>query len=346
MSAVVALPTEQTCAVWYGGSELKVERRALPASLSPHEVLVEVALCGVCGTDVHILDGEFPMYNPPRVLGHEFSGVVRAVGSAVTQIGIGDRVAVDPSLGCGTCFFCRESLPYMCAKRTSIHGGFGEYTIAPEGAVYQVPDGVSLEAAALSEPLSCCLHTINRAQIRGGDRVAIIGAGIIGLLLLQLAKRSGAARVLVSDPTPHRREMALRLGADVAVDPLATDVVTAAHEMTSDLGVDVALEAVGSAPTVRDALSVVRRGGTVVVMGVASPTAEVSIKPYELFDRELTIKGSFIRSLDEFRRTVELLPLLELDSLITEVFPLSQAPQALDNVRARKGIKTAIRPGG
>src|SRR5919197_132054 len=106
MSAVVALPTEQTCAVWHGGAELQVERRALPASLGAHEVLVEVALCGVCGTDVHILDGEFPMYKPPRVLGHEFSGTVRAIGSDVTRVLIGQQVAVEPSIPCGVCFFC------------------------------------------------------------------------------------------------------------------------------------------------------------------------------------------------------------------------------------------------
>src|SRR6185437_7382450 len=139
-------PAEQTCAVWYGGNELRVERRAIEP-LGPTQALIEVALCGVCGTDVHILDGEFPMYNAPRVLGHEFSGTVRAVGSAVTRVAVGDRVAVEPSLPCGVCFFCLESLPYMCQSRTSFHGGFGEYTIAPAGALSPLPAGVSLEAA-------------------------------------------------------------------------------------------------------------------------------------------------------------------------------------------------------
>jgi L-iditol 2-dehydrogenase len=179
--------------------------------------------------------------------------------------------------------------------------------------------------------------------MRPGDRVAIVGAGIIGLLLLQLARRAGAARILVSDPAAHRRETAQRLGADVVVDPLATDVAAAGRDMTGGLGVDIALEAVGSVQTVRDCLALPRRGGTAVVMGVAPPTAEVPLRPYELFDRELTIKGSFIRAY-EFRRTVELLPLLELDSLITDIYPLTQAAEALENVRQRQGIKTAIRP--
>ena len=342
VSDAVVTPAEQTCAVWHGGAELRLERMAVPP-LGPRDVLVEVALCGVCGTDVHILDGEFPMYKPPRVLGHEFSGTVRALGSAVTAVAVGDPVAVEPSVPCGACFFCYEGLPYMCARRTSFHGGFGEYTVAPEAALFPLPAGVSLAAAALSEPLSCCLHTINRAAIKPADRVAIVGAGIIGLLLLQLARRAGASRVMVSDPAAHRRETAKRLGADVVVDPTSEDIVAAGRDISGGYGVDVALEAVGSEQTVRDAIALPRRGGTVVVMGVASPKAEVAIKPYELFDRELTIRGSFIRAY-EFRRTVELLPFLELEPLISDVFPLSQAPAALENVRARRGIKTAIRP--
>jgi 2-desacetyl-2-hydroxyethyl bacteriochlorophyllide A dehydrogenase len=342
MSVATVTPTEQTAAVWHGGAEVLIERVPIPP-LGPRDVLVEVALCGVCGTDVHILDGEFPMYNPPRVLGHEFSGTVRSVGSAVTNVGPGDRVAVEPSVPCGACFFCHESLPYMCAQRTSFHGGFGEYTVGPAAAMFPLPAGVSLEAAALSEPLSCCMHTINRAGIRQGDRVAIVGAGVIGLLLLQLARRAGASRILVSDPAEHRRAHALRLGADEAVDPLTSDLLAASRSMTNGIGVDIALEAVGSPQTVRDCIALPRRGGTAVVMGVASPTAEVPLKPYELFDRELTIKGSFIRAY-EFRRTIELLPLLELEPLISDVFPLSRAMDALDNVRARRGVKTAIKP--
>jgi L-iditol 2-dehydrogenase len=342
MSVATVTPTEQTCAVWHGGADLQIERVPVPP-LGPRDALVEVALCGVCGTDVHILDGEFPMYAPPRVLGHEFSGTVRAIGSEVTTVAVGDRVAVEPSVPCGACFFCQESLPYMCAQRASFHGGFGEYTVAPVAALFPIPAGVTLEAAALSEPLSCCLHTINRAGIRQGDRVAIVGAGVIGLLLLQLARRAGASRVLVSDPAAHRREHAQRLGADVTVDPLSSDLLAASRDMTNGIGVDIALEAVGSVQTVRDCINLPRRGGTAVIMGVASPSAEVPLKPYDLFNNELTIKGSFIRAW-EFRRTIELLPLLQLDELISDVYPLSRAMDALNNVRARNGVKTAIKP--
>ena len=202
---------------------------------------------------------------------------------------------------------------------------------------------MSLEVAALAEPLSCCLHTINRAGIQPGDHVAVVGGGTIGLMLLQLARRAGATRVLVSEPSPAKREMAQRLGADVVVDPLHEDLQAAAHDMCGGRGVDVALEAVGARQTVIDAIALPRRGGTVVLMGVAAPTTEVPLRPFDMFERELTIRGAYIREF-EFQRTVELLPLLELQSLITDRFPLASAVEAVANVKSGHGIKTVVEP--
>jgi L-iditol 2-dehydrogenase len=202
---------------------------------------------------------------------------------------------------------------------------------------------VSLEVAALAEPLSCCLHTIDRAGIRPGDHVAVVGAGTIGLMLLQLARRAGATRVLVSEPSAAKRDVAQRLGADVVVDPLHDDLQAAAREMCGGRGVDVALEAVGARQTVIDAIALPRRGGTVVLMGVASPATEVPLRPFDLFERELTIKSAYIREF-EFQRTLQLLPLLELHSLITDRFPLSSAVDAVANVKSGHGIKTVVAP--
>jgi L-iditol 2-dehydrogenase len=306
-------------------------------------VLVEVALCGVCGTDVHIVEGEYPLVKPPRVLGHEFSGTVRDVGTGVTSVQSGDRVAVDPTVSCGGCFYCRQGSPLMCDNRVSHHGGLGEFVVVPEQTVYPLPSGVSLDIAALAEPLSCCLHTIDLASIRPGDKVGIVGAGTIGLMLLQLARRAGATRVLVSEPSSVKREMAQRLGADVVVDPLQEDLHSAARDMCGGRGVDIAIEAVGARQTVIDAIALPRRGGTVVLMGVASPTTEVPLRPFDMFERELTIKGAYIREF-EFQRTVELLPLLELQTLITDRFPLPQAAEAVNNVKSGHGIKTVVQP--
>jgi 2-desacetyl-2-hydroxyethyl bacteriochlorophyllide A dehydrogenase len=333
---------EQLCAVWYGKHDLRLERRPVPA-LGGRDVLVEVALCGVCGTDVHILEGEYPLVKPPRVLGHEFSGTVRGVGSGVTSVQAGDRVAIDPTVSCGGCYYCRQGIPLMCENRVPHHGGLGEFVVLPEQTVYPLPASVSLEVAALAEPLSCCLHTIDLAGIRPGFTVAVVGAGTIGLMLLQLARRAGATRILVSEPSQTKREIAQRLGADVLVNPLKEDVQAAAREMCGGRGVDVAVEAVGARQTVMDAIALPRRGGTVVLMGVASPTTEVPLRPFDLFERELTIKAAYIRKF-EFHRTVELLPLLELQGLITDRFPLANAADAVANVKAGNGIKTVVEP--
>jgi L-iditol 2-dehydrogenase len=333
---------EQLCAVWYGKHDLRLERRPVPA-LGARDVLVEVALCGVCGTDVHIVEGEYPLVKPPRVLGHEFSGTVRSAGSDVTTVQSGDRVAVDPSLSCGGCFYCRQGLPLMCEHRVSHHGGLGEFVVLPEQTVYPLPTSVSLEVASLAEPLSCCLHTLNLSGIRPGDSVAVVGAGTIGLMLLQLARRAGATRVLVSEPSSAKRDVAQRLGADVVVDPVHEDLHAAARDMCGGRGVDVALEAVGARQTVIDAIALPRRGGTVVLMGVASPATEVPLRPFDMFERELTIKSAYIREF-EFQRTLELLPVLELQSLITDRFPLANAVDAVANVKSGSGIKTVVSP--
>ncbi|MDQ6673276.1 MAG: zinc-dependent alcohol dehydrogenase family protein [Chloroflexota bacterium] len=333
---------EQLCAVWYGKHDLRLERRRVP-ELGPRDVLVEVALCGVCGTDVLILEGEYPLVKPPRVLGHEFSGTVRDVGSSVSNVKTGDPVAIEPSVSCGACFYCHQGLVYMCDNRATHHGGLGELVVLPEQTVYPLPAGVSLEVAALAEPLSCCLHTVDLSGIRPGDRVAVVGAGTIGLMLLQLARRAGATRILVSEPSAAKREIAQRLGADVVVDPLHQDVQAAAREMCGGRGVDVAIEAVGARQTVMDAIALPRRGGTVVLMGVAAPTTEVPLRPFDIFERELTIKGAYIREF-EFQRTVELLSHLELDGLITDRFPLSNAAAAVEHVKSGQGIKTVVEP--
>jgi L-iditol 2-dehydrogenase len=334
--------TDQRCAVWYGRGDLRVERHAV-AALGARDVLLEIAACGVCGTDVHVLDGEYPLARPPRVLGHEFSGTIREVGDEVTAVQVGDLVAVDPSVSCGACFYCREGLPLMCERRRSPAGGLAEYAVLPEQTVFKLPVGVSLSAAAFAEPLSCCLHTIGLASIRPGDSVGIVGGGTIGLLLLQLVRRAGAGHILVSEPSASKRETAQRLGADTVVDPLESDLQAAAREISGGRGVDVALEAVGARQTVVDALAMPRRGGTVVLMGVASPSTEVPLRPFDVFERELTIKGAYIREF-EFQRAVDLLPLLELETLITDRFPLDRAVDAVANVKSGRGIKTIVEP--
>jgi L-iditol 2-dehydrogenase len=225
----------------------------------------------------------------------------------------------------------------------SPQGGFAEYTVVPEVSVFPLSDQVSLATGVFAEPLSCALHAVSLAGVRPGDRVAIVGAGAIGLMLLQLVRTAGASRVLVTDPVAERRAMAERLGADLTVDPSSGDVQVAARDLTAGIGVDVAIEAVGTPPAVLDCIALPRKGGTAVLMGVAAPDLEVPLRPYDLYQRELTIRGSFIRA-HNFARAVRLLADLDLETLITDSFPLAAAAQAIQNVADGRGVKTVVLP--
>lgn len=337
-----ALPSEMSCAMWRGIDDMQLERQPVPIP-GPRDVLLRVAACGICATDLHLLDGSIPLYKPPRVLGHEMSGEVVAVGPEVRSVGVGAAVAIDPNTPCGACYYCHEALPYMCPDRVSLIGGFAEYLLVPEPAVYRMPDGLPVEYGALAEPLSCCLRATERAGLRAGGTVAIVGGGTIGLLVLQVAKRSGAALVAVSEPDAKRRALALALGADLAIDPLSEDPRERLLRETHGIGVDVAFEAVGTVVTAQTAISLPRRSGTVVLIGVPPATAELTLKSYELFERELTIRTSFIRAY-EFRRAVELLAVLDVEPLLGTRFPLERIHDAFTAAGSRQGVKTLVTP--
>src|SRR5258708_15442600 len=209
---MAGFPTSSLSAVWDGTGDLRLEERPL-APLGPSDVMVGVVGCGVCATDLHLLDGSIGLYPPPKVLGHEVGGVVRAVGAAVTNVVPGDAVALDTSVPCNTCFYCREARPFMCPNRISVAAGFSEVNVVPASVVYKLPDGLPPEMGALAEPLSCALHAVGRGEIRPADRVAIVGAGALGLLVLAVARLACAAHPVVSGPDAGRRELATPLGA-------------------------------------------------------------------------------------------------------------------------------------
>src|SRR5437868_5712132 len=224
-------PTSTLSAVWHGTGDLRLEERPVPA-LGPLDVMVDVVGCGVCATDLHLLDGSITLYAPPKVLGHEVGGVVRAVGGSVTHVVPGDAVALDTSTPCNTCFYCREAKPFMCPNRVSVAAGFSEYNVVPASVVYKLPAGVPPEMGALAEPLSCAIHAVGRGEIRPADTVAIVGAGALGLLVLAVVRLSGATHVVVSDLDAGRRDLATRLGATRTVDPAREDLLAAVREMT------------------------------------------------------------------------------------------------------------------
>ncbi|HEV8662000.1 MAG TPA: alcohol dehydrogenase catalytic domain-containing protein [Candidatus Methylomirabilis sp.] len=327
--------------VWHGGEKLTLEERPVPTPAA-NEVLIKVAACGICGTDVHIIEDKFPLYPPPRVIGHEYTGTVAAVGARVRKVRPGDRVVVEPGYTCGDCYFCRQGRENLCEQRIVHPGGFAEYTCVPERLVHLLPAGVSFEMGSLAEPLACALRAWDLAAAASGAHVGILGGGAVGLLLTQLALHSGAVKVVLSEPREHRRAVAKMLGA-VAVDGTREDLPAILQAETGGLGPEIIFDAVGNPTLLTQALELVQRGGTVVEVGVADPAAVASFRPYLLFEKELTIRGSHMRPYT-FHRAVRWLTRLTLAPLLGLEFRLEETLEAIRSQRAGKGIKLVVKP--
>jgi L-iditol 2-dehydrogenase len=329
-------------AVWRGPGQLVVQDWPLP-EMDADEVLVRVSCCGVCGSDLHIVDGGVPEFVPPRVLGHEPLGVIEAAGPAVTGFGPGDEVSWEPSLPCRACFYCHEGEDGLCERRVPILGGFAERTVVPQRALYHVPPGLPDRAGVLAEPLSCALYAHDRGQLRVGDQVAVIGAGTIGLLLVMLARRAGASLVVVSDPNPRKRELALEVGADVAVDPGTEHAAERIRRLCGGRGAEVAFEAAGTTATCLDTLAAVRSGGTAVLVGMPPPTAQAPVPLFDVLRRDLTIEAVWLRRFT-FQRAVALLPHLPVDRLLSHSVSLARIAEGFDLLRSGKAVKVVVEP--
>ncbi|RJQ49528.1 MAG: alcohol dehydrogenase [Desulfobacteraceae bacterium] len=332
--------------VSHGSGDFRLEDRPLPA-MDASDVLVEVHFCGVCGTDIHMYHGKWEL-NPGSTPGHEVSGIVREVGSKVDRISPGDRVAIDPGITCRLCEYCRSSRLHLCTNRFGMYhykgGGFAEYTIVPDRQVFRIPDAMPLEWAALLEPAGCCLHCMDRAAIKPGESVAVLGGGAIGLILVQLALLSGAARVILSEPREDRRELAANLGATAAIDPIGTDPVAEVRRLAGD-GVDVVIESAGRAATVSQCFDMVKRGGRVVLFGVNDPETTIEFRPYQIFRNEITILGSLMSN-DSLPRTLELIASgrLRVAPLISHVLPLEGFHRAIQMHERQEGVKILVHP--
>lgn len=322
--------------VFRGKGKIGVEDWPRP-EVKPGHVLVRVKACGVCGTDRHIYDGEFPAL-APVVLGHEYAGEVVEAGEGVEDMAPGDRVAVDPNIVCGKCRPCRQGKVHLCENLTALgvnlDGGFAEFSLAPREQLYTFPQGLDWAEAAMAEPVACCLHGTDLAGIRPGQTVLVIGGGAIGQIHAQLARLSGASRVLVSDPVAERRQLALDLGTDGVLDPKAQSVAEMRDAL--DGGADVVIEAVGSQPTTEQSIALVAAGGTVVWFGVAAPEARSSISPYDIYRREITVRGTFVNPFTHARALALLSSgRLIVAPLITRRAALEELPEVLETPASR-----------
>lgn len=328
--------------------DLRIDEVPVPQPGSG-EALVRVWRSGICGTDLHIAKGTFPAPNLPLTLGHEFSGTVADLGHDTGSLEVGDRVVVDINIACGHCYFCRRGQKLFCpdVSQLGVHspGGLAEYVVVPASNVYVIPESLTLDAAAYVEPLACAIHGQDRIGIQTGDRVLIIGGGPMGLAHIALAKLRGASRVIVSEPDASRRALAERLGADDLLNPFDDGFADSVAAMTNGVGPDVVIEAVGSIPTYEAAVSLVRRGGRLLAYGAAPQDAFMSLRPFDIYAKELTIVGSYAGTYDAWPRAIELLASGRFDpSLIVDsVRPLDEAVEAIRGLETdRSTIKVHI----
>ncbi|MBP1648805.1 MAG: putative L-iditol 2-dehydrogenase protein [Bacteroidetes bacterium] len=328
---------------------LRVIEKPLRA-LREGEILVKVEACGICGTDVHIVEGT-SRSTPPVVLGHEYAGIVEDGGKTFSPLPSakeGVRVAVDPNIACGVCFYCRRGLVHLCsnlrALGVDIDGGMAEYCIVPAHQAYVLPANVAPEVSAFVEPLSCAIHGIDRANIRAGDLVVILGGGTIGLLMLQLARNAGAAAVIVVEPLAEKRTIASRLGAALTIDPNTEDVHDTVLGRAPE-GADVVIECVGKTTTMQLAVQLARRGGTVEFFGVSPLGVSIPIEPNLVYFKELSIVGSYINP-HTFDRSIALLQggVVNIEQFIIHNFPLAGVQDALEHQRGGKTLKSIVRP--
>lgn len=334
-------------AVYHGPQDLRVEEVPV-RELKDNEVMIQVKYCGVCGTDIHIFNGDGGSFevNPPLIPGHEFSGVVAKVGSAVTTVKEGDRVSGDPNDMCGECYFCKNAMQHFCTNNvgvgTTVDGGFAEYVIMREKQVYKFSDSLSFKEAAMAEPVSCCLHGIDLCNIKPGCTVLVMGGGPIGMIMMQLAKNAGAARVIMSEPVEEKREQALKLGATKVINPIEEDVQAVLDAYCEN--VDVVIECVGNIHTQADAVKFAGKGATVMYFGLASPEESYPLKPDDVFKKELTITSSFINPYT-FERAIRVLEsgMIELESLITNVVPLDDIVDVFTKPEYRRAGKAMIK---
>lgn len=333
-------------AVYHGKQDLRVEEVPV-RELEANEVLIQVKYCGVCGTDIHIFNGDGGSFEvtPPLIPGHEFSGVVAKVGSDVKRIKVGDRVSGDPNDMCGECYYCKNAMQHFCTNNigvgTTVDGGFAEYVIMHEKQVYTFSEDLSFIEAAMAEPISCCLHGIDLCNIKSGDTVLVMGGGPIGMIMLQLAKNAGASKVILSEPVEEKRELAMKLGATKTINPIEEDVQAVLDDYCRN--VNVVIECVGNVRTQADAIRFAGKGATIMYFGLAAPEDSLPLKPDDIFKKELHITSSFINPYT-YERAIQVLEskTIDLESLITNVVPLDDIVDVFTKPEYRRTGKVMI----
>ncbi len=326
---------------------------------APDEVLIQVAACGICGSDVHGYDGSTGRRVPPLVMGHEAAGVIAALGEAVHDYAVGERVTLDSTLSCGTCRFCKMGAVNLCDRREVLgvscgdyrrNGAFAEYVTVPARIVYRLPDTLGFAEAAMIEAVSVALHAVSLTAPEQGSTALVVGAGMIGLLILQSLRIAGCKKILVLDLDSGRLELAKRLGADqVLQSGRATscdEIAEQVRSFTDGYGADIVLEAVGGAATVQASIAVARKGATVTLVGNLAP--EIPLPLQSVVTRQIRLQGS-CASAGEYPQAIELMASKAIDvtPMLSAVAPLTEGPRWFERLYAHEAnlMKVVLTPG-
>jgi len=325
-----------------------------PEITLPDEILVRVKAVSVCGSDVHGFDGSTGRRKPPIIMGHEAAGEVAAVGGGVKKFRVGDRITFDSTIYCGDCFYCRNGQVNLCDNRMVIgvscdeyrrHGAFAEYVVVPERVCYHLPAGLGWEEAAMTEPAAVASHAFRITPIGLNENIAVVGAGLIGLLLLDVLKASVSGKIIALDTDPSRRETASLRGADAVFDPADGELNKKILDLTGGRGFDRTFEAVGVNASLRTAITITRKGGSVTLIGNMNPTVELPMQ--SVVTRQISLFGSCAIS-GEYPIVLDMMSRKKIDveSLISKKAPLSEGQIWFDKLynREDKLLKVVLIP--
>jgi L-iditol 2-dehydrogenase len=315
--------------------------------LTAEDVLVRIRACGICGSDVHGFDGSTGRRIPPLIMGHEASGVIAEVGSNVEKFKPGDRVTFDSTIYCGTCFYCRRGEINLCDHRRVLgvscdeyrqHGAFAEYAAVPQHIIYPLPAGISFEQSAMVEPCSVAFHAVQVTPLSINATAVVVGAGIIGLLVIQTLRAAGCGQIIAVDLDPEKLELARQLGADIGLNPAEEDAVSMIKKMTGNRGADMAFDAVGLNASLSTALNSIRKGGDLTLIGNLS--SEVKLALQAVVTGEVTLHGS-CASRGEYPACLDMIArgTINVDALISTVAPLAEGARWFERLyQKEKGL--------
>jgi len=336
-------------AIWFGGKDIRIEELPEP-DFGRDDVLVRVKAVGICGSDLHAYEGISKRRVPPLVMGHEMAGEIADVGENVEILQKKDRVVVYPVLSCGECEYCRSGNENLCRdiRFMGLHvpGGFAEYVAVPVDRCYKIAPGLAFEKACLTEPLAVAVHVADSSPIRANDSILIIGAGAVGSMITQVVRLGTSGRIIVTDILGSRLDLAKKLGADVAINSREKDAVEEVLKLTDGKGVDVSIEVVGIQSTVQQALASVKKGGTVIVVGLLEKNMEIDMM--RVVTNQLELHGSYIYSHYDFRSSMGLIASdkVNLQPYLTHIFPLEDAKEGFEEMATNKEnvLKVILKP--